>query len=77
MFSSAPVFHLTSLVPVSLVFNIGLETFAPAKSVNGSCVRTAKELQTSGGSAPGGGPAKRILPGLVRRWEMEKELFLA
>ena len=40
-------------MPVSLVFNIGLETFALAKSANGSCVRTTKELQTSGGSDVG------------------------
>ena len=62
---------------VSLVFNIGSGNFR-ASQIRQRLLREDHE-----GAADiwwqrrRGGPAKRILPGLVRRREMEKELFLA
>ena len=62
---------------VSLVFNIGRDNFR-ASQIRQRLLREDHE-----GAADiwwqwrRGGPAKRILPGLVRRREMEKELFLA
>ena len=62
---------------VSLVFNIGSGNFR-ASQIRQRLLREDHE-----GAADiwwqwrRGGPAGRILPGLVRRREMEKELFLA
>ena len=61
---------------VSLVFNIGSGNFR-ARQIRQRLLREDQE-----GTADiwwqwrRGGPAKPVLPGLVRRREMEKELFL-
>ena len=63
---------------VSLVFNIGSGNFRASQ------IRSRLLRDDHDGAADNpwwqwrlGGPARRILPGLVKRREMEKELFLA
>ena len=61
---------------VSLVFNIGSGNFRASQ------IRQRLLREDHDGAADiwwqwrSGGPAKRTLPGLVKRGEMEKELFL-